>query len=43
MELPGAVIAMYLILLHEQRGQEKKVWLSPRSGRERYDLSDETP
>lgn len=42
MELSGAAIAMYLVLLHEQRGEEKQVWLSPRIGRERYDLSDET-
>ncbi|MFH8534760.1 hypothetical protein ACH4GE_41070 [Streptomyces tendae] len=41
-ELSGAAIAMYLVLLHERRGEEKAVWLSPRIGRERYDLSDET-
>ncbi|MFE3270978.1 hypothetical protein [Streptomyces sp. NPDC059215] len=37
-----AAIAMYLVLLHERRGEDKTVWLSPRIGRERYDLSDET-
>ncbi|MFP8903338.1 hypothetical protein [Streptomyces atacamensis] len=42
MELSGAATAVYLVLLHEQQGQERKVWLSPRIGRERYDLSDET-
>ncbi|MGW5434775.1 hypothetical protein ACWET9_48085 [Streptomyces sp. NPDC004059] len=42
MELSGAAIAMYLVLLHERRGEDKAVWLSPRIGRERYDLSDET-
>ncbi|MGW0633779.1 hypothetical protein [Streptomyces sp. NPDC002758] len=43
MELSGATLAMYLVLLHERRGGENKaVWLSPRIGRERYDLSDET-
>ncbi|MGW5434075.1 hypothetical protein ACWET9_44165 [Streptomyces sp. NPDC004059] len=42
-ELSGAAVAMYLVLLHERRGEENKaVWLSPRIGRERYDLSDET-
>jgi len=41
-ELSGAAIAMYLVLLHEARGEDKPVWLSPRIGRERYDLSDET-
>ncbi|MFJ3762963.1 hypothetical protein [Streptomyces sp. NPDC090080] len=42
MELSGAAIAMYLVLLHERRGEAKTVWLSPRIGQERYDLSDET-
>ncbi|MEU9705805.1 hypothetical protein [Streptomyces sp. NPDC047981] len=42
MELSGAAIAMYLVLLHERRGENKQVWLSPRIGRERYDISDET-
>ncbi|MGD6757311.1 hypothetical protein [Streptomyces sp. BH105] len=43
MELSGAAIAMYLVLLHERRGEEDKVvWISPRIGKERYDLSDET-
>lgn len=41
-ELSGAAVAMYLVLLHEQRGENKAVWLSPRIGQERYDLSDET-
>ncbi|MFF3343563.1 hypothetical protein [Streptomyces flavidovirens] len=42
-ELSGAAIAMYLVLLHEQRGEDKKqVWLSPRIGDERYALSDDT-
>ncbi|MFJ6444882.1 hypothetical protein [Streptomyces sp. NPDC091649] len=41
-ELTGAAVAMYLVLLHEMRGEEKQVWFSPRMGRERYDLSDET-
>ncbi|MEU9663540.1 hypothetical protein [Streptomyces chartreusis] len=41
-ELSGAAIAMYLVLLHERRGENKQVWLSPRIGREVYDLSDET-
>ncbi|MFE2246668.1 hypothetical protein [Streptomyces lavendulae] len=40
--LSGAAIAMYLILLNEQRGEEKTVWISPSMGRDRYDLSDET-
>lgn len=42
MELSGTAIAMYLVLLHERRGEDRAVWLSPRIGRERYDLSDET-
>jgi hypothetical protein len=33
---------MYLVLLHERRGEKKQVWLSPRIGREQYDISDET-
>ncbi|MER6288564.1 hypothetical protein [Streptomyces sviceus] len=41
-ELSGAAIAMYLVLLHERRGEQKQVWLSPRIGREQYGLSDET-
>ncbi|MER5417720.1 hypothetical protein [Streptomyces virginiae] len=41
-ELSGAAIAMYLVLLNEQRGEEKPVWISPSMGRDRYDLSDET-
>lgn len=40
--LSGAAIAMYLVLLNEQRGEEKQVWISPSVGRDRYDLSDET-
>ena len=36
-------IAMYLACLYEQRGQsDEPVWIAPRMGRERYDLSDET-
>ncbi|WP_435060287.1 hypothetical protein [Streptomyces sp. bgisy060] len=42
MKLSGAAIAMYLVLLHEQRGEKKQVWISPRIGRELYDISDET-
>ncbi|MCX4547249.1 hypothetical protein [Streptomyces sp. NBC_01565] len=42
-ELSGAAVAMYLVLLHEQRGDDdKSVWISPRIGQELYDLSDET-
>jgi hypothetical protein len=42
-ELSGAAIAMYLACLDEQRGRsEETIWFSPRIGRERYDLSDET-
>ena len=41
-ELSGAAIAMYLACLYEQRGQsEERIWVSPRMGRERYNLSDE--
>jgi len=41
--LSGAAVAMYLACLYEQRGQpDASVWVSPRMGRERYDLSDET-
>jgi hypothetical protein len=41
--LSGAAIAMYLSCLYEQRGQpDEPVWIAPRMGRERYDLSDET-
>jgi len=41
--LSGAAVAMYLACLYEQRGQpDAPVWVSPRMGRERYDLSDET-
>ena len=41
--LSGAAVAMYLACLYEQRGQpDDPVWISPRMGRERYDLSDET-
>ncbi|WP_392838523.1 hypothetical protein [Streptomyces sp. LN500] len=41
--LSGAAIAMYLVLLHEQMGEENKsVWIAPRMGQERFDLSDET-
>jgi hypothetical protein len=41
--LSGAAITMYLACLYEQRGQpDEPVWISPRMGRERYDLSDET-
>jgi hypothetical protein len=42
-ELSGAAVAMYLACLHEQRGRTTEaIWISPRAGRERYDLSDET-
>ncbi|MFC4536991.1 hypothetical protein [Sphaerisporangium dianthi] len=42
-ELSGAAVAMYLAALHEQRGRtDQSIWISPRVGRERYDLSDET-
>jgi hypothetical protein len=41
-ELSGAAIAMYLACLYEQRGRDGEIWVSPRMGRERYDLSDET-
>lgn len=42
-ELSGAAVAMYLVALHEQRGRsDEPIWISPRIGRERYDLSDET-
>lgn len=42
-ELSGAAVAMYLACLYEQRGQaDEPVWISPRIGRERFDLSDET-
>jgi hypothetical protein len=41
-ELSGAAIAMYLACLYEQRGRDSEIWVSPRMGRERYDLSDET-
>jgi len=41
--LSGASVAMYLAALHEERGKTgDAVWISPRIGRERYDLSDET-
>ncbi|MFJ9551952.1 hypothetical protein [Streptomyces erythrochromogenes] len=41
--LSGSAIAMYLVLLHEQKGEESKsVWIAPRMGQERFDLSDET-
>ena len=41
--LSGAAVAMYLAALHQQRGREgETVWISPRIGREHYDLSDET-
>ncbi|WP_431913670.1 hypothetical protein [Micromonospora carbonacea] len=41
--LSGAAVAMYLAALHEERGKTgNAVWISPRIGRERYDLSDET-
>jgi hypothetical protein len=42
-ELSGAAVAMYLAALHEERGRtDETIWISPRIGRERYDLSDET-
>ncbi|MEV4013124.1 hypothetical protein AB0J35_21705 [Nonomuraea angiospora] len=42
-ELSGAAIAMYLAALHEERGRAgETIWISPRIGYERYDLSDET-
>lgn len=41
--LSGAAVAMYLAALHEERGKTgEAVWISPRIGQERYDLSDET-
>ncbi|MEU0156976.1 hypothetical protein [Micromonospora fulviviridis] len=41
--LSGAAVAMYLAALHEERGKTgEAVWISPRIGRECYDLSDET-
>lgn len=34
---------MMLACLYEQRGRDDgEIWISPRMGRERYDLSDET-
>lgn len=42
-ELSGSAVAMYLVALHEQRGRPNEtIWIAPRIGRERYDLSDET-
>lgn len=41
-DLSGAAIAMLLACLYEQRGRGGEIWVSPRMGRERYDLSDET-
>ncbi|MBV9450714.1 MAG: hypothetical protein JO345_32970 [Streptosporangiaceae bacterium] len=41
-ELSGAAVAMYLACLYEQRGRDGQIWISPRIGRDRYDLSDET-
>jgi len=42
-ELSGAAVAMMLACLYEQRGRDGgEIWISPRMGRERYDLSDET-
>lgn len=42
-ELSGAAVAMYLVLLHEQRGDpDKSVWIAPSVGHDVYDLSDET-
>jgi hypothetical protein len=42
-ELSGAAVAMLLACLYEQRGRpDEAIWISPRIGRERYDLSDET-
>ena len=42
-ELSGAAVAMMLACLYEQRGRDDgEIWISPRMGRERYDLSDET-
>ena len=41
--LSGAATAMYLAVLREQRGTiHEPVWISPRIGRDQYDLSDET-
>ncbi|MFI7455499.1 hypothetical protein ACIBQX_49130 [Nonomuraea sp. NPDC049714] len=41
-ELSGAAVAMYLVALHEERGRVgETIWISPRIGRELYDLSDE--
>ncbi|MFC0029502.1 hypothetical protein ACFFMM_08195 [Micromonospora chaiyaphumensis] len=41
--LSGAAVSMYLAALHEERGKTgEAVWISPRIGRELYDLSDET-
>ena len=42
-QLSGVAVAMYLACLYEQRGRsDEAIWVSPRMGRERYDLSDET-
>jgi hypothetical protein len=42
-DLSGPAVAMYLACLYEQRGRPyEPVWISPRVGRERFDLSDET-
>jgi hypothetical protein len=42
-ELSGAATAMYLACLYEQRGRTTEpIWISPQTGRDRYDLSDET-
>jgi hypothetical protein len=41
--LSGAATAMYLAALRGERGPvHEPVWISPRIGREQYDLSDET-
>ena len=41
--LSGAATAMYLAALREERGPARApVWISPRIGREQYNLSDET-
>jgi hypothetical protein len=42
-ELSAAAVAMYLVVLHEQRGDDKQaVWIAPSVGRQTYGLSDDT-
>jgi hypothetical protein len=41
--LSGAAIAMYLVVLHEERGREgHRVWIAPSVGTAVYDISAET-